>query len=161
GQGSPGTFTSTWSRDGMGTPTSCRSSASPACCPNRWAKPGHGSRARSCAAQEARHLVPARRRVDPVRMLVWGLGVLVAALVLSWAYAAFLPKAEIRAGGAEGRLIRVQVLNGTREGGIGARVAHHLRDGGFQVVEVGNADRSDYVASLVVARRDDLATATA
>ena len=29
------------------------------------------------------------------------------------------------------------------------------------MVEVGNADRSDYVASLVVARRDDLATARA
>jgi hypothetical protein len=53
-------------------------------------------------------------------------------------------------------LIRVQVLNGSREGGIGAKVAHELREGGFQVVEVANADRSDYVSSLVVARRDDL-----
>lgn len=94
-------------------------------------------------------------------MLVWALGVMVSALVLSWGYAAFRPKAETRAGGAEGRLIRVQVLNGTREGGIGARVAHRLRDGGFQVVEVGNADRSDYGASLVVARRDDQAPAKA
>jgi hypothetical protein len=105
--------------------------------------------------------VPARRRVDLARALIWTLGAIVAALVLSWAYAAFRPKAEERARGAEGRLIRVQVLNGTREGGIGARVAHRLRDGGFQVVEVGNADRSDYVASLVVARRDDLTTARA
>ena len=64
-----------------------------------------------------------------------------------------------RAIGPQGRLIRVQVLNGSREGGIGARVAHALRDGGFQVVEVTNADRSDYATSLVVARREDLATA--
>jgi hypothetical protein len=105
--------------------------------------------------------VPARRRVDPGRALVWALGVLVVALVLSWAYAAWWPKGERRAVGREGRLIRVQVLNGTREGGIGSRVAHRLRDGGFQVVEVANADRSDYVASLVVARRDDLTTARA
>ena len=105
--------------------------------------------------------MPARRRVDLVRTLVWVLGVLVAALVLSWAYAALWPKTEPRAGGAAGRLIRVQVLNGTREGGIGSRVAHRLREGGFQVVEVANADRSDYVASLVVARRDDLSTARA
>jgi hypothetical protein len=105
--------------------------------------------------------VPARRRVDPGRALIWALGALVVALVLSWAYAAWWPKAERRAVGAEGRLIRVQVLNGTREGGIGSRVAHRLREGGFQVVEVANADRSDYVASLVVARRDDLASARA
>jgi hypothetical protein len=105
--------------------------------------------------------VGARRRLDPGRALVWGLGVLVAALVLSWAYAAWWPKGASRAVGAEGRLIRVQVLNGTREGGIGARVARVLRDGGFQVVEVANADRSDYVASLVVARRDDPAAASA
>jgi LytR cell envelope-related transcriptional attenuator len=87
--------------------------------------------------------------------------VVVGALVLSWAYAAWWPKPASRAVGVEGRLIRVQVLNGTREGGIGARVARALRDGGFQVVEVANADRSDYVASLVVARRDDPSAAWA
>ena len=99
------------------------------------------------------------RRVDPSRALVWALGLVVGALVLSWVYAAFWPRPEERAVGAKERLIRVQVLNGTREGGVGARVAHELREGGFQVVEVANADRSDYAASLVVARNDDLADA--
>ena len=103
--------------------------------------------------------MPAGRRADPGRALVWALGLVVAALVLSFVYAALWPKPERRAVGSEGRLIRVQVLNGSREGGVGARVAHELRDGGFQVVEVGNADRSDYGATLVVARRDDLAAA--
>ncbi len=102
-----------------------------------------------------------RRGIDPSRVLIWTLGAVVAALVLSWAYAAWWPKGEPPRLGAEGRLIRVQVLNGSREGGLGARVAHALRDGGFQVVEVGNADRSDYASSLVVARRDDLSAARA
>jgi hypothetical protein len=52
-------------------------------------------------------------------------------------------------------VIRVQVLNGSGEVGIGARVATYLREGGFHVVEVNNADRSDYFATLVVARRTD------
>lgn len=93
------------------------------------------------------------------RVLVWTLGLVVAALVLSWAYAALWPRPERRAVGRDGRLIRVQVLNGSREGGAGAQVARELREGGFQVVEVANADRSDYVASLVVARRDDVTAA--
>jgi hypothetical protein len=93
------------------------------------------------------------------RVLVWALGLVVAALVLSWAYAALWPRAERRALGRNGRLIRVQVLNGSRESGVGARVAHELREGGFQVVEVTNADRSDYVESMVVARREDIADA--
>jgi hypothetical protein len=100
--------------------------------------------------------VGARRAEWRSRVLIGTLSVLVSALVLSWIYAAWWPRPERRAVGAEGRVIRVQVLNGSREGGIGAKVAHELREGGFQVVEVGNADRSDYVASLVVARREDL-----
>ena len=56
-------------------------------------------------------------------------------------------------------MIRVQVWNGSMEGGVGARVATYLRQGGFQVVEVGNADRHDYVATMVVARRPDAAAA--
>ena len=57
------------------------------------------------------------------------------------------------------RVIRVQVLNGSGESGVGGRVASYLREGGFQVVDVGNADRPDYFASMVVARRSDLSTA--
>lgn len=57
--------------------------------------------------------------------------------------------------------VSVQVLNGSGEGGIGARVASHLRDGGFRVVEVANADRQDYFATLVVARRPNTEGASA
>jgi hypothetical protein len=61
--------------------------------------------------------------------------------------------------GGIGKTIRVQVLNGSGEAGIGTRVASYLREGGFQVVDVRNADRSDYFASLVVARSSDLSPA--
>jgi LytR cell envelope-related transcriptional attenuator len=93
------------------------------------------------------------------RILSWVLGALVIALVLSWLYAALWPRRERSLAGANGRLIRVQVWNGSMEGGVGARVATYLRQGGFQVVEVGNADRHDYVATMVVARRPDAAAA--
>jgi hypothetical protein len=38
---------------------------------------------------------------------------------------------------------------------MGTRVASYLREGGFHVIEVKNADRSDYFATLIVARRED------
>jgi hypothetical protein len=100
------------------------------------------------------------------------LGVIVLALVGSWAWARFGPRDPIGAmrtlagaGGATApatqRVIRVEVLNGTREGGVGNRVASYLREGGFHVVGVGNADRSDYFATLVVARSEDPSAARA
>jgi hypothetical protein len=100
------------------------------------------------------------------RLAVGALALAVVALAGSWAYATFWPKRG-PAGGAPttgtpaGRVIRVQVLNGSREGGMGSRVASFLRQGGFQVVEVRNADRLDYFATLVVARRADPASARA
>ena len=98
-----------------------------------------------------------------------GLGILalvVGALVISWAYAAFWPKGGrdrglTTSGTPAQRVIRVQVLNGSGEGGIGSRVASFLRQGGFHVVEVRNADRSDYFATMVVARRADPTSARA
>lgn len=95
------------------------------------------------------------------QLLVWLLGVVVAALVASVLWAHFVPHAKPELGGPQHRVIRVQVLNGSGEGGIASRVASYLRDGGFQVVEVKNADRSDYFATLVVARREDSAAARA
>ena len=102
----------------------------------------------------------------PALIAMWALALLVIALAGSWAYATFWPR-----GGAAGgvtttgtparRVIRVQVLNGSGEGGIGSRVASFLRQGGFQVVEVRNADRPDYFATMVVARRADPASARA
>jgi hypothetical protein len=56
-------------------------------------------------------------------------------------------------------VVRVQVLNGSGEPGVGTRVAALLREGGFQVTDVRNADRNDYFATFVVARRSDLSLA--
>lgn len=89
---------------------------------------------------------------------VWGLGVVVVALLVSWAWS------RLATGGrpthaSSARTIRVQVLNGSGESGIASRVASFLREGGYQVVEVRNADRSDYFASMVVARRGELSNA--
>lgn len=87
------------------------------------------------------------------------LAALVLALLLSWGYARFRPNGELRTHGERGRVIRVQVLNGSGEGGVAGRVASYLKEGGFHVVEVKNADRFDYFATMVVSRRDDLAAA--
>lgn len=100
------------------------------------------------------------------RIAIAALTVVVGALAVSWGYAIFRPGAEptrdlATVGTPARRVIRVQVLKGSGEGGVGSRVASYLRQGGFQVVEVRNADRSDYLASLVVARRADPVSARA
>lgn len=84
------------------------------------------------------------------------LALVVAALTLSVIWSRVAPHASAPVTGPKHHVIRVQVLNGSGEGGIASRVASYLREGGFQVVEVKNADRSDYFATLVVARRGDL-----
>jgi hypothetical protein len=101
---------------------------------------------------------PARRGLAG-RWALAVLGLLVGALVVSAAYSRFQTGSPRRTYGPQSRVIRVQVLNGCGEGGIGSRVASYLREGGFQVTEVGNADRSDYFASMVVARREDVSSA--
>jgi len=89
---------------------------------------------------------------------LWGLGVLVAALIVSWGWTTFGP--HTRGARRSGKhVVRVQVLNGSGEPGVGTRVAAYLREGGFQVTDVRNADRTDYFATFVVARRDDLSLA--
>ena len=101
---------------------------------------------------------------DVSRVARWATGLLaliVLALVLSSVYAYIWPRIVSRTHGAEERVIRVQVLNGSGEGGVGSRVASFLREGGFHVVEVRNADRSDYFATMVVARSGDLSPAHA
>jgi hypothetical protein len=93
------------------------------------------------------------------RLLIGLLALVVGALLVSWAYATFWPRRPDPVSGEARRVIRVQVWNGSGEGGIGARVAAYLRQGGFHVVEVRNADRTDYFATMVVSRRDDPAAA--
>src|SRR5262245_61877626 len=57
--------------------------------------------------------------------------------------------------------IRVEVLNGSGQEGVGGKVAAVLRDAGFQVISVRNADRYDYPRTLVAARGSDLGRARA
>ena len=85
--------------------------------------------------------------------------ILVLALIGSWGYARLQSKPAMKVSEASQRVIRVQVLNGSGEGGIASRVASFLREGGFHVTDVRNADRSDYFPTLVVARRGDPAAA--
>lgn len=51
-----------------------------------------------------------------------------------------------------GRPIRVEVLNGSGVNRAGQGLAEHLRDLGFDVVDIRNADRSDYAETLVLDR---------
>ena len=46
--------------------------------------------------------------------------------------------------------IRVEVLNGTPQPGVAARVAELLQAQGWQVTAIGDADRSDYVQTIVI-----------
>jgi hypothetical protein len=89
------------------------------------------------------------------------LGAAVAALAVSMVWSRMAPRTDMPVAGERHRAIRVQVLNGSGEGGVASKVASRLREGGFQVVEVKNADRTDYYATLVVARRGDPAAANA
>ena len=100
----------------------------------------------------------ARRAGRVARVATVLLGALVLVLAASWAWATFGPRTPVAR--RTGRhVVRVQVLNGSGEPGVGTRVAAFLREGGFQVTDVRNADRSDYFASFVVARRSDLSLA--
>jgi len=95
------------------------------------------------------------------RIAIGLLALLVLALLLSWGYARVQGMGEMRTHGARGRVIRVEVLNGSGEGGVASRVAIFLKEGGFHVVDVKNADRFDYFATMVVARGEDPAPARA
>jgi hypothetical protein len=89
------------------------------------------------------------------------LTLVVLALLVSWGWSMFGPR-ELKMPSFPHRgrhVIRVQVLNGSGEPNVGARVASFLRSGGYQVTEVRNADRNDHFASFVVARRSDLSLA--
>jgi hypothetical protein len=48
--------------------------------------------------------------------------------------------------------IRIELLNGSGRAGLAGELASYLRDGGFDVLDVSNADRSDYRTTLVVNR---------
>jgi hypothetical protein len=50
----------------------------------------------------------------------------------------------------EGRPIRVEVLNGSGVRGAGLEMAEALRENGFDVVGIRNADHSDHERTIVV-----------
>lgn len=52
----------------------------------------------------------------------------------------------------DGRPVRVEVLNGSGVPRAGIALAERLRDRGFDVVDIRNADRSDYERTLVLDR---------
>ena len=103
----------------------------------------------------------ARRSDTPGRIGLVVLGGIVLALVVSALWARFGPARPGDGAVVARDPVRVQVLNGSGEGGVAGRLASFLREGGFHVVEVRNADRDDYFATLVVARRADPAAALA
>ncbi len=55
----------------------------------------------------------------------------------------------------EARKIRVEVLNGSGREGAGMAVAQFLREKGFDVVGIGNAEAQDFPKTIVVDRADD------
>lgn len=106
----------------------------------------------------------ARRGNMGVRIAIALLAVLVVALAGSFLWQRLQPRRTPTVAAAPSgvrRVIRVQVLNGSGEAGVAGKLASALREGGFHVVEVRNADRQDYSATLVVARREDPAAAQA
>src|SRR5207247_10444138 len=94
-------------------------------------------------------------------LLTLAFGLLVAALLASTVVGRWRPRLPRFLEPGHAAVVRVQVLNGSGEGGVASRAAAFLRDGGFLVTEIRNADRSDYFATFVVARRADVSGATA
>src|SRR5262245_52662626 len=91
----------------------------------------------------------ARREAGWLDWLLAGMALIVVALAVSAAM-----RVGPRAIGAPKQPIRVELLNGSGRVGLAGALASYLRDGGFDVLEVGNADRSDYRTTLVVSRTE-------
>jgi hypothetical protein len=94
-------------------------------------------------------------------LLTLAFGLLVAVLLASTVVGRWRPRLPRILEPGHAAVVRVQVLNGSGEGGVASRAAAFLRDGGFLVTEIRNADRSDYFATFVVARRADVSGAKA
>ena len=71
---------------------------------------------------------------------------------------AFTVSAALRVGpqplGKPKHPIRIELLNGSGRPGLAGELASYLRDGGFDVLDVSNADRSDYRTTIVVNRTE-------
>jgi LytR cell envelope-related transcriptional attenuator len=75
--------------------------------------------------------------------------IVVAALIVSTAL-----RVGPQAPGRPKRPIRIELLNGSGRSGLAGELASYLRDGGFDVLVVSNADRADYRNTLVVNRSE-------
>ena len=62
------------------------------------------------------------------------------------------PVATTRPSFTASRDVKVEVLNGCGVDGMARTVANRLRDTGFDVMTLGNADRFDYPESIVIDR---------
>jgi len=51
---------------------------------------------------------------------------------------------------ADPAAVRIEVLNGTSQPGAAARTAALLKEQGWQVTSIGDADRNDYVQTVVI-----------
>ncbi len=96
-----------------------------------------------------------------MRALTIVLALVVASLLVSSVAGRWRPNLPRMMRPAGAAVIRVEVVNGSGEGGVASRAASFLRDGGFQVVGIRNAERSDFFATFVVARRADVSAARA
>jgi polyisoprenyl-teichoic acid--peptidoglycan teichoic acid transferase len=62
----------------------------------------------------------------------------------------FFSPAATAVAAASGGPLRVEVLNGTAQAGVAAATAELLKAQGWDVVSVGDADRKDYVQTIVI-----------
>jgi hypothetical protein len=84
-----------------------------------------------------------------VIFLVIVLGVIGGSVYMRWRqnHEAYLKKRKAE--------IRIEVLNGTKKSGLGQEVAVKLRQNGFDVVDVANAENDSFPETVVVDRADD------
>src|SRR5262249_23691087 len=122
---------------------------------------GYAARSQRSSARPEMAGVVAKRGVGVVRGLTLVLAVVVAALAVSSFVGRFRPQLPRALQPAQSREVRVELVNGSGESGVASRAASFLRDGGFQVVEIRNAERSDYFTTFIVARREDVTGAEA
>jgi hypothetical protein len=76
-------------------------------------------------------------------------GIVLAGALLSVETTPEGPRKPLR---KDGTPIRVEVLNGSEVNGAGLALAEELRAEGFDVVDIRNADRSDYEQTVVLDR---------
>jgi hypothetical protein len=81
--------------------------------------------------------------------LVIVLGVIAGSVYMRWRQARDIVLTRRKAE------IRIEVLNGTKKGGLAQEVAAMLRKDGFDVVDVANAENDSFPETVVVDRADN------